>query len=153
MPVCPGMIHLLPELEHLLARDHRIGVAVAHEYTRGDLARFGRQRGVEQSMEAYRRFERCAVTDSALDFSFLYSDVEEKRAFGVIVVDGCEVHRSKIDLRGMSFDETGVWFLVVPTTTRVVYCSTPSRLMARRNSGMLTRTLNWPRWASASTAR
>ncbi|MFJ6670612.1 pentapeptide repeat-containing protein [Actinosynnema sp. NPDC091369] len=57
------------------------------------------------------RFERCVVTDSALDFSFAYSDVEEKRAFGVIVVDGCEVHRSRIDLRGMSFDDTGVWFL------------------------------------------
>ncbi|MCY1562947.1 hypothetical protein D9M68_1004140 [compost metagenome] len=42
-------------------------------------------------------------------------------------------------------EKMGVWFFSVPTTTRVVYSSTPSRWMARRYSGMLTITLKAPR--------
>jgi hypothetical protein len=37
--------------------------------------------------------------------------MEEKRSFGVLVVDGCALLRSKIDLRGIPFDDTDVWFL------------------------------------------
>ena len=40
MPVGPGMVHLLPEFQHLFARDHRIGIAMTDEDARRNLARF-----------------------------------------------------------------------------------------------------------------
>jgi uncharacterized protein YjbI with pentapeptide repeats len=57
------------------------------------------------------RFDRCEVSDTELDFSDLYANMEERRSFGVLVVDGCELRRSTIDLRGISFHETDVWLL------------------------------------------
>ena len=61
MPVRPGRIHLLPEFQHLLARDHRIGIAVADEDARLHLAPFRRRIGIEQAVKADRGEQRCPV--------------------------------------------------------------------------------------------
>ncbi|WP_141979944.1 pentapeptide repeat-containing protein [Saccharothrix saharensis] len=56
------------------------------------------------------RFERCAVTGSRLDFSYLYPDSEASRSVSRLVLEGCAVRRSEVDLRGMAPDGTDVWF-------------------------------------------
>ncbi|MFE9744378.1 pentapeptide repeat-containing protein [Saccharothrix saharensis] len=56
------------------------------------------------------RFERCAVTGSRLDFSYLYPDLEARRSVSRLVLEGCTVQRSEVDLRGIAPDGTDVWF-------------------------------------------
>ncbi|WP_106616125.1 pentapeptide repeat-containing protein [Saccharothrix carnea] len=71
------------------------------------------------------RFDRCEVSDTELDFSDLYPEMAEKRSFGVLVVEGSSLRRVTVDLRGIAFEETDIWFLdstfqevVVPVDAR-----------------------------------